>query len=75
MLSVKLGVDVLRLPILPEPEVSDIDVVPVTVPVPVIVPAPAALISTVFAETFPAPRAMVLPVNVRSSTPKLSHCS
>ncbi len=43
VLSVKLGVEVLILPILPEPEVSDIELEPVNVPaVWVMVPAPLA---------------------------------
>jgi len=41
VLSVKLGVAVLILPILPEPVLIDTDVEPVTVPAPVIVPVPS----------------------------------
>jgi hypothetical protein len=43
VLSRRLGVDVLTLPMVPEPELSDTDVVPVRVPVPEIEPAPLAL--------------------------------
>ena len=68
--KVRLGVTVVILPILPEVEAKDIEVLPVKVPAPVIVPEPeAVIVSTVPEAAAPSAMAPLVPVASNDKAP------